>query len=273
MTSDSAMRGRTAIVTGASSGIGQAIALRLGAAGAAVHLVGRTAPPMAATVTRIAAAGGSATANVLDLRDHDALAALIDRVADESGRLDVMVNNAGIASNRAILAEEVDAAREMFDVNVLALLVGCRAAVGAMRRTGSGGHLVNISSTAARQPDSGVYGATKAAVGYLSEGLRRELEDDDIRVTSLLPGVVATNVVRNFTPESVAGIGALVGVPLETAPGERLPEKVLEAAQNALGTHIARPEDIADAVYYVVGLPLRLNIPEIVVRPARTMRI
>jgi NADP-dependent 3-hydroxy acid dehydrogenase YdfG len=272
MTSGSTMRGRTAIVTGASSGIGRAVAERLGAAGSAVHLVGRTADPMAASVARIKAAGGDATATVLDLRDSDALSELVGRVADEAG-LDIMVNNAGIAGNRAILAEDTGASREMFDVNVLALLVGCRAAVAAMRRTGNGGHIVNISSTAAQRPDFGVYGATKAAVSYLSEGLRQELEGDNIRVTSLLPGAVATNVVRNFTPEAVAGVGALIGATLDVAPGERLPEDVLDAAQTALESHIARPDDIADAVLYVVGTPLRLNIPEIVVRPAQTLRL
>ncbi|OHV41526.1 MULTISPECIES: SDR family oxidoreductase [Pseudofrankia] len=273
MTNGSTVRGRTAIVTGASSGIGRAIAERLGAAGAAVHLVGRTAEPMAASAARIEAAGGSASATVLDVRDRDAFEALVARVADEAGRLDVMVNNAGIAGNRPILAEDAETAQEMLDVNVLALLVGCRAAVAAMRRTGSGGHIVNISSTAVLRPDFGVYGATKAAVSYLSEGLRQELEGDDIRVTSLLPGVVATNAVRNFTPEVIAGIGALAGAALDVVPGQRLPESVLDAAQAALETHIARPDDIADAVLYVLGTPLRLNIPEIVIRPAQTMSV
>jgi NADP-dependent 3-hydroxy acid dehydrogenase YdfG len=271
MTSDASLAGRTAIVTGASSGIGRAIAERLGAAGAAVHLVGRTAAPMDATVARIRAAGGTAAATVLDVRDSDKLTAFVDGVADDAGRLDAMVNNAGIARNGPIVAEAVEHTREMFDVNVVALLVGCQAAIAAMRRTGSGGHIVNISSTAARRPDFGVYGATKAAVSYLTEGLRQELEGDDIRVTALLPGVVATNAVRNFTPEVAEGIGALAGATLPFTPGERLPEEVLDAAQRALETHIARPEDIADAVGYVVGLPRRLNIPELVVRPAQTL--
>ncbi|CAO5191745.1 Short-chain dehydrogenase [Frankia sp. AiPs1] len=269
----STLRGRTAIVTGASSGIGRAIAERLGAAGAAVHLVGRTREPMAASAARIVDAGGTATTAVLDVRDGDALAALVDQIADKAGRLDVMVNNAGIASNRPILVEEPPAAREMLEVNVLALLAGCRAAVAAMRRTGSGGHIVNISSTAAQRPDFGVYGATKAAVSYLGEGLRQELEADDIRVTTLLPGAVATNVVRNFTPETIAVVGELGGAALDIAPGERLPDDVLDAAQAALSTHLARPDDIADAVVYVLGTPLRLNIPEIVVRPAQTLRV
>jgi len=263
--------GGTGIVTGASSGIGRAIAERLGAAGMHVHLTGRTAEPMDESVARVEAAGGRATATVLDVRDGEKLAAFVDRVAEEAGRLDVMVNNAGIARNGPILEEAAEHSREMFEVNVLALLTGCRAAVGAMRRTGSGGHIVNISSIAALRPDSGVYGATKAAVSYLTEGLRQELEGDDIRITALLPGVVATNAVRNFSPEVAEGIGAVTGIPVDFRPGERLPDATLDAAQQALEQLIARPEDIADAVHHVVSLPRRLNIPSLVVRPAQTL--
>lgn len=272
MTSEQAADGRTAIVTGASSGIGRAIAERLGADGAAVHLIGRTLAPMEESVVRVRAAGGTATATALDVRDSEALAATVAKLASDAGRLDVMVNNAGIARNDPILAGTADQWREMLEVNVLALLVGAQAAVTAMRATGSGGHIVNISSIAAQRPDSGVYGATKAAVSYLTEGLRQELEDDDIRVTSLLPGVVATNAVRNFDRSVIEGIGALVGLELDVRPGERLPDDALATAQAALATHIARPEDIADAVAHVVSLPLRLNVAEMVVRPARTLQ-
>jgi NADP-dependent 3-hydroxy acid dehydrogenase YdfG len=270
-TTNGALDGRAAIVTGASSGIGRAIAERLGAAGAAVHLIGRTAEPMAVSVARIEDAGGAATATVLDVRDTEALAATVAKVASDGGRLDVMVNNAGVAHNGPILGGTADLWREMLDVNVLALLVGCQAAVDAMRATGSGGHIVNISSTGALRPDSGVYGATKAAVNYVTEGLRAELEGDDIRITSLLPGPVATNIVRNFPPDVVRAIGVAAGVELDVTPGERLPDGVLASAQAALANLVARPEDIADAVLHVVGLPLRLNVPQVVVRPAQTL--
>jgi NADP-dependent 3-hydroxy acid dehydrogenase YdfG len=271
MTSDQVLDGRTAIVTGASSGIGRAIAERLGTSGASVHLMGRTEAPMEESVARIREAGGTAAATVLDIRDSEAFEAAVAKVASDSGRLDVMVNNAGVAHNGPILGGTVPLWREMLDVNVLALLVGSQAAVTAMRATGSGGHIVNISSTGVLRPDNGVYGASKAAVSYVTEGLRAELEAEDIRVTALLPGPVATNIVRNFAPEVVRGIGAAGGVDIDVTPGERLPDEVLDAAQVALATHVARPEDVADAVLYVVGLPLRLNIPQMVVRPAQTL--
>lgn len=271
MTAGATLQGRVALVTGASSGIGRAIAERLAADGATVHLVGRTAEPMQRSVAAITDEGGAAHAHVLDVRDADALVRLIDSVADEAGRLDVMVSNAGTGDNKPVLSGGVDEWRTMLDVNVLALLVGATAAIEAMRRTDSSGHVINISSIAAVRPSSGVYGATKAAVNHITEALRQELEGDPIRVTSLMPGVVATNFVRNFEPEVVAGIGALVGMDIDFTPGQPVPDEVLEKAQAALATHIARPEDVADAVAYIVALPQRLNIAEVVVRPAQTL--
>jgi NAD(P)-dependent dehydrogenase (short-subunit alcohol dehydrogenase family) len=265
------LQGRTAIVTGASSGIGRAIAERLGRDGATVHLLGRTPAPMEESVRLIRADGGDATGTVLDVRDDTALAAFIDRVADDAGRLDVMVNNAGIGRNGPILDGEASHWREVFDVNVIALLVGCQAAVGAMRRTGSGGHIVNISSTGALKAEFGVYGSTKATVNYLNEGLRDELEGDDIRITAIMPGVTATNFVRNLDEAAVQSIGAMVGIELDHQPGDKLPDEVLEKTQAALESHIAKPEDVADTVAFVVATPRRLNIPELVIRPAQTL--
>ena len=271
MSVGASLEGKTAVITGASSGIGRAIAERLGGAGARVHLVGRSREPMEETVATIAEAGGKAEAHSLDVRDSAALQGIIEQAANDSGRLDVMVNNAGLGYYGTILDGEVDKWREMLDVNVVALLVGCQTAVQAMRRCGHGGHIVNISSIGALRPDSGVYGASKAAVNYLTSGLRQELETDDIRITSLMPGVVATNFARNLDPDVVAGIAALAGVERQFVPGERIPDEVLEKAQEGLATHIAMPEDIADAVHYVVSLPARLNIPELIVRPAQSL--
>ncbi len=267
------LHGRVAVVTGASSGIGRAIGQKLAAAGAEVHLLGRAKDPLEASAESIRRAGGSATTTVLDVRESGALTAFINEVAATAGHLDIMVNNAGISRNNKILDGTVTQWQELFDVNVLALLVGAQAAVQAMRATDSGGHIINISSTTALRPDSGVYGATKAAVSYLSECLREELEGDKIRMTALLPGAVSTNAARNFTPEVVQQIGALAGTTIGFVPGERLPEDVLVSAQAALQNHIAQPEDIAAAVLYVLEQPLRLNISQLVVRPAQTMAV
>ena len=272
MADEATLEGRTAVVTGASSGIGQAIAERLGRSGARVQLIGRTVEPMEQTVARIADAGGKAEATSLDVRDSAALQQAIERAAQDSGRLDIMVNNAGLGHPGTVLEGELDKWREMLEVNVLALLVGTQTAVREMRRTNSSGRIVNISSIAALRPDAGVYGASKVAVNYLTAALRQELEGDDIRITSLMPGVIATNFARHMDPTVVAGIAALAGADVEFTPGQRLPEEALEKAQANLESHIAKPDDIADAVHYVVSLPSRLNIPELIVRPAQSLQ-
>ena len=141
----------------------------------------------------------------------------------------------------------------MLETNVLALLVGCQAAVRAMRAVRREGHIVNISSIAAQRPDSGVYGATKHAVNCISSTLRRELEDDSIRVVNVMPGAIATNFARNFDPAFVAGLReGLGGRQVEVKRGERLPDEVFEELPPALRQVLGRPEDVADAVLYAV---------------------
>jgi len=273
MTVDHDLLGRTAIVTGASSGIGRAVAERLGAAGATVFLHGRTRAPMEATTAAIEAAGGRAEIALFDIRDHDALHALVDQAAADTGRLDIMVNNAGTATREPVLAGNPVSWRELFEVNVIALLAGSQAAVAQMRRLGHGGHIVNVSSTSAVDPDGGVYGATKAAVSYLTRVLRAELEDDDIRVATVSPGPVATNILRGWDPQIVAGVAALSGLDVEVKQGERLPDAVLDGAQAALDRMIAKPADIAEAVHYIVRQPLRLTIADLVIRPAKQLAL
>lgn len=267
------LAGKTGVVTGASSGIGRAVAERLGAAGASVFLVGRTQEAMEESCARIEEAGGKAESVTVDVRDAAALRALVDRAAEETGRLDVMVNNAGLSYPDPIVDQTVDQWREMLEVNVLALLVGSQAAIHAMRRVGHGGHVVNISSVAARNREAGVYGATKHAVSAITSTLRKELEDEDTRVVSIMPGAVATNFARNYDPEVIEGMGSLAGIDLDWERGERLPDDVLEKAQAAMDRVLARPDDVADAVLYAVSVPLRLNIEEIVVRPAKQVEL
>jgi NADP-dependent 3-hydroxy acid dehydrogenase YdfG len=258
-------------VTGASSGIGAAAAQRLGACGALVYLLGRTRDPMEQTRTTIERAGGKAVVVTADVRDSEALVTIIDQAADLTGRLDVMINNAGVAHPGPVLSAERERWREMIDVNIVATLVGARAAVHAMRRCGHGGHVINISSTDALVPESGVYGATKAAVNHITRALRAELEDDEIRVSTIAPGPVAINVPRNLDPDVVKGLVALAGVELHVPPGSRLPTAVLERAQVALEQLVATPDDIAEAVLYVLSQPLRLNVADLVVRPAKAL--
>ena len=272
-TNDEDLRGQTAVVTGASSGIGRGVAERLGAAGAHVVLGGRTEAAMKESVGRIEAAGGAATAVVGDVRSPAVVQALVDLAVERTGLLDVMVNNAGAGYLGAVLSGTVDQWREMLETNVLALLVGCQAAIRAMRQLGTPGSIVNISSVAATERTSGVYGATKHAVNVISDTLRTELLEDPIRVTTIMPGVVATNLARTLPEETLRTIAALAGVDAEVVPGERIPDEVLERAQVALHEFVATPDDIADAVLYAVTRPADLHVAEIVVRPKKDLAL
>lgn len=265
--------GKVAVVTGGSSGIGRAIAERLGAAGAHVYLAGRTESAMQASKERIESNGGRATIATGDLRDPAKVQALVEQAARETGRLDIMVNNAGVSLPAPIIDADPEGWREMLELNILALLAGCQAAVRAMRACGAEGHIVNISSNAARRPDSGVYGATKHAVNVISESLRYELEDDSIRVTTIMPGVIATNFARNLDPALVAGIVKATGVDVHVKQGERLPDEVFEKFPAPLRKTFGRPEDVADAVLYAVTQPIEVNVFEIVVRPPKQLQL
>jgi NADP-dependent 3-hydroxy acid dehydrogenase YdfG len=260
------LKGQTAVVTGASSGIGRAIAERLGASGAHVVLSGRTESAMKESADKIAAAGGQATIDVGDVRDPETVRRLVERALGIDGRLDIFVNNAGYSVLGSVLDGDVDSWRTMLETNVLALLVGCQAAVNAMRATGNPGHIINTSSVAALSPDSGVYGATKHAVNVITNTLRAELDNDPIQISSVMPGLVATNLGRE-NPEIVAGIVAMSGIEHDIKKGERLPDAVLESGQALLGEFIIKPDDIADAVLYLLSVPSSVDVTEIVVRP------
>lgn len=266
MSVDVDLTGQTAVVTGASSGIGRAIAERIGASGAHVFLSGRTDSAMQESAQKIVAAGGRATVDVGDVRDPAVVRALVDRALATDGRLDVFVNNAGYSVLGSVIDGDVDAWRAMLETNVLALLVGCQAAVKAMRTTGNPGHIINTSSIAALSPDSGVYGATKHAVNVITNTLRAELDNDPIQITSVMPGLVATNLGRE-NPEILEGIVAMSGIQHEIKKGERLPDEVLESGRAVLSDFIIKPDDIADAVLYVLGVPGAVDVTDIVVRP------
>jgi NADP-dependent 3-hydroxy acid dehydrogenase YdfG len=278
MASDTAsqpsLAGRTAVVTGASSGIGRAIAETLGGAGAHVVLGGRTKDAMDESLTRIAAAGGAAETHVHDVRDVAEARALVERAVGSTGRLDVMVNNAGVSFPEPILDADPEHWRVMLETNVLALLVGSQAAVRAMRACGAEGHIVNISSVAALQPASGVYGATKHAVNCINESLRRELLDDPIKVVTIMPGAIATSFARNFDPAVLELMVSSMGGeadPVQFTQGSRLPDDVLERAQQAMSEHLCTPEDVAEAVLWAITRPAGVHVAEVVVRPNKDL--
>ncbi|MHB8437701.1 MAG: SDR family oxidoreductase [Acidimicrobiales bacterium] len=275
--SERPLEARSAVVTGASSGIGRAIAETLGGAGAHVVLGGRTLDAMEASVKRITDAGGSAEAHVGDIRDPAVPRALVEAAVSATGRLDIMVNNAGVSYPDPILSADPEGWRVMLETNILALLVGTQAAVAAMRACGAPGYVVNISSVAALRRDSGVYGSTKHAVNCISETLRQELQDDPIKVVTIMPGGTATSFARNFDPALLQSMASMVvgpdGAIPEVVKGERLPDDVTEAARAGLPDHLSAPQDIAAAVLWAVTQPATVHVSEVVVRPNRDLHL
>ena len=266
------VHGRTVCITGSSSGMGRAIAEHLGALGATVYLMGRNAEPMEESKARIEAAGGKADLATFDVADTAALQAWIQRAADETGRLDVMINNAGFGDfGTSFLGGDPDIWKGMLDVNVLALAVGSQAAVAAMRATESQGNIINISSVAAIRRDSGMYGATKHAVNCINASLRSELEDDTIRVTSLMPGVFATNFSRNVGDDMMGMIAGMAGVEnVERDAKGRVSREMLAQLAANMSKTFGDVEDIARTVEFVITQPIHLNIEELVIRPAKS---
>ncbi len=268
------LEGKIAIVTGASSGIGLAIAKALGRERAAVVLAGRTAAPMEAAAAEIAADSGRAAARTVDVRDEAQVRELVNWTVAEFGRLDIMVNNAGINPFDDLLEGEVQRWRDTLETNVIGMALGCREAYRAMK--GKGGHIVNVTSVAARyaEAENPIYAASKHAAGALTESLRLALLGKGVRVTAVMPGPVATSIVRNMPQEQLFGIGRMFGVDPEQVglrPGEQLPPEVLDRVAAAARNFVLRPEDVAEAVVFAVTLPETVHLNEIMVRPSQPM--
>ena len=178
------------IVTGASSGIGEATALRLGRPGNTVVLAARRAEELAAVARRIETNGGSALAVPTDVREADAVRALIERALTAGGRIDALINNAGVGGDSSVLADD-ELVDRMIDVNLRAPIRLMRAVVPVMREQGSGA-IVNIGSVAGEVGIGGTYSATKFALRGMTDSVRRELRGTGIGVTLVEPGYIAT---------------------------------------------------------------------------------
>ena len=269
--------GKTVVVTGASSGIGLAIAKVLGAEGGNIVLNGRKQENMDAAAKEIEAAGGKAVVKAGDVTDEKVMIGLVDTAVETFGALDVMVNNAGYNPfDTVINGGDYAKWKETLDVNVLALALGCREAVRVMK--GKGGHIVNVTSVAARspEPDDPMYAASKYAAGALTESLRLALQGQNIRMTAIMPGAVATNLVRSMPQEQLFALGRMLGIDPEAAgvePGEHLPQEMLDRVATMGKAFVMSPEDIAQTVLFAVTMPESVHVNEIMMRPSQPLQM
>jgi NADP-dependent 3-hydroxy acid dehydrogenase YdfG len=245
------LAGTTALVTGASSGIGEATARHLAALGADVALVARRRDRIEQLAKEIGAGGRRAVVVEADVTDRAQAEAAVQTCVDELGRLDTLVNNAGVMLLGPIAEAPVEEWEQMVHVNVLGLLYCAKAALPHLLEAAESGErrtadLVNVSSVAGRvaRLGSGVYNATKHGVGAFSESLRQEVTRRHVRVGLVEPGAVATELSSHNRPEVRAGMQKRFG-----------DMQRLEA------------DDIADAIGYMVTRPRHVAINEILVRP------
>jgi NADP-dependent 3-hydroxy acid dehydrogenase YdfG len=252
MTVTADLSGKVAAVTGASSGIGEATAVMLAEAGAAVSLAARRSDRISDLAKKIEGAGGRALPIEADLGNEEQANAFIRQTKEQLGRLDILVNNAGQMLLGPVIGADTSEWRRMVDVNLLGLLYSTHAALPIMGEQGSG-HIVNISSVAGRFATFGaaVYNLTKFGVNAFSEALRQEVAAANVKVTVIEPGFVATELQGHNTHpmviEAIENMRKEVGKPLEA-------------------------EDIARSILYAVGEPDHVAVNEVLVRPAGQRR-
>lgn len=237
---------KVVLITGAASGIGEGIAIALGEAGARVLLGARRAHRIDAIAAQIREAGGIAEARVLDVTDRNAMSAFADAALAMWGRIDVLVNNAGVMPLSPLAAGKLDEWEQMIDVNIKGVLWGIGAVLPVMNRQGYG-QIINIGSIGALAvvPTGAVYCATKFAVRAISDGLRQECAN--IRVTCVNPGVVQSELAGSIThTETMAVMDAYRAIALQ-------------------------PADIARAVRQIIEAPDGVDTSEITIRPTASI--
>jgi clavulanate-9-aldehyde reducatase len=247
-----AENGQVAAVTGASSGIGEATALALAQAGYSVALAARREDRLEQVAKRIGDDGGKAEVFACDVTDEEQARSFVLGASERLGRLDALVNNAGVMLLGPVDGADTEEWRRMVNVNLLGLLYCTHAALPIMREQG-GGHIVNVSSVAGRQANLGsaVYNLTKWGVNGFSEGLRQEALHSNIRVTIVEPGMTESELMdHNKNP------------------------MVLEAAKK-MREQVGEPltsEDIANGIVYAVTQPSHVAVNEVLIRPTRQQR-
>jgi NADP-dependent 3-hydroxy acid dehydrogenase YdfG len=237
--------GKVVVITGGSSGLGEATGRYLAERGARVVLGARRTDRLHALVEEITQHGGQALARATDVTDADQVQALVDAAVDQYGRIDVIINNAGVMPHSPLERRKVDDWNRTIDVNIKGVLYGIAAALPHMQRQKSG-HIINVSSVAGHRvgPGSAVYAATKTAVRVISEGLRQEVKPWNLRTTIISPGAVATELPGSITEADVAmGIGQYY-------------------EQYAI-----HPESFARAVAFAISQPDDVDVNEILFRP------
>ncbi|MCC7376759.1 MAG: SDR family oxidoreductase [Verrucomicrobiales bacterium] len=241
------IKDKVIVITGASSGLGEATARRLSAEGATVVLGARRMERLKALVDELNARGGKALAVATDVTDRHSVKQLVDAAVGKFGRIDVMINNAGLMQQSPLDKLRVEEWDNMIDVNIKGVLYGIAAVLPHMERQ-KFGHIINVSSVAGHKvtPSGVVYCATKHAVRAISEGLRTEVKPYNIRTTTISPGAVDTELPSHITDkESAAGIQ-------EFYKGYAIPA-----------------DSFARAVVFAVTQPEDVDINEILFRPTR----
>lgn len=240
------IEGKVVAITGASSGMGKAIAVALANYGARVVLGARRAAQLQQLVAEIKSKGGEATFAQTDVKKKDDLLRLIDTAVEQYGKLDVMINNAGVSQLSRIDELDLDGWEEMIDINLKGVLYGMAAAIPVFKQQQSG-HIVNIISTAGIKivPMQGVYAGTKNAIRTIAEAFRQE-SDGNIRITGISPGFVKTDFANHIKNEAMK-----------------------TAVQNGMEQMAIDPVAIANAVIYAISQPSDVEIGDIVIRPAK----
>jgi NADP-dependent 3-hydroxy acid dehydrogenase YdfG len=239
------IKGKVVVITGASSGLGEATARLLASEGAIVVLAARRADRIRALADDIGGQGGKALAVTTDVADRQQVKALVDKAVETYGRIDVMLNNAGLMPLAPLEKLKTDEWDQMVDVNLKGVLYGIAAALPYMKEQKSG-HFINVSSVYGHKlgPDATVYCATKHAVRALSEGLRQEVKPYNIRTTVISPGAVATELL------------------------EHISEKEIQKQTKDFVSQIAVPaETFARMVAFAVNEPEDVDVNEILFRP------
>ena len=240
------IEGKVVVITGASSGLGNATARHLSAQGGIVVLGARRVDLITALADDLAAQGGKALAIATDVTHYDQVQKLVDAAVQTYGRVDVMINNAGVAPISQLERIKVDEWDQMIDVNIKGVLYGIAAALPYMKQQ-KAGHILNVSSVAAYTitPATAVYSATKQAVRALSEGLRQEVKPYHIRTTVISPGAIATELPNGVSePEIAEAVRAFYEIALPA-------------------------ESFAQAVAFAISQPDEVDVNEILFRPTR----